>query len=150
MPTIEANVEIAQPPATVAAAFLDPGNAVYWTTDLDRFEVVSREPGEVGSVAHLHYIQDGRPYVLEDVLGEMIPNQYFKSSVTGGGLKAQVETWLEEIDDGTEVKIRWSGSGSTLLMRLLLPFMRGAIQNQTRKELDAFKILVETRGSQFY
>ena len=146
MPTIEANVEIAQPPATVAAAFLDPGNAEYWTTDLDRFEVVSREPGEVGSVAHLHYIQDGRPYVLE----EMIPNQYFKSSVTGGGLKAQVETWLEEIDDGTEVKIRWSGSGSTLLMRIILPFMRGAILNQTKKELAAFKTLVETRSSRFY
>ena len=150
MPTIKASVEIARSPETVAEAFLDPANAVYWTTDLERFEIISREPGEVGSVAHLHYIQDGRPYVLEDVLEEMIPNQYFKSSVTGGGLKAQVETWLEEIDDGTEVKIRWSGSGSTLLMRIILPFMRGAILNQTKKELAAFKTLVETRSSRFY
>jgi uncharacterized protein YndB with AHSA1/START domain len=149
MPTIEATVEIAQPPETVAEAFLDPANAVYWTSDLDRFEVISRKPGEVGSVAHLHYNQDGRPYILEDVLEEMVPNQYFRSNVTGGGLKAQVETWLREKNGGTEVTVRWSGTGNSLLMRLFLPFMRGAILRQASTELETFKTLVETRGPHF-
>jgi hypothetical protein len=150
MPTVEAAVEIAQPPEVVAAAFLDPANAVYWNTDLERFEVISEEPGLVGSIAHLHYVQDGRPYVLEDVLEEVVPNQYFRSTVTGGGLQAQVETWLREAESHTVVTVRWSGSGTTLTTRLLLPFLRRAIARQTQSELETFKTLVETQGAHFH
>lgn len=149
MPTIETSTEITRPPEIVAEAFLDPDNAVFWTKDLVRFEVISRKPGEVGSIAHLHYIQNGRPYVLEDVLEEMIPNQYFRSTVTGGGLKAEVETWLRAKNGSTLVTLRWSGSGTKLLTRLMLPFLRGAISRQARSELGHFKELVETHGAHF-
>lgn len=149
MPTIETTVEIAQPREVVADAFLNPANAVCWTTDLERFEIISGRPGEVGSVAHLHYNQNGRPFVMEDVLEEMIPNQYFRSRVSGGGLSAVVETWLRERRGTTEVRFRWSGSGSTFLMRLLLPFLRGTILRRARSDLDRFKDLVETHGACF-
>jgi len=149
MPTVEMEVEIAQPPEIVAEAFLDPANAAFWTTDLDRFEVVSGEPGEVGSVAHLHYIQGGREYVMKDVLEEMIPNKYFRSSVSGNGLDAQIETWLQEVEGGTTVRIRWVGSGSSVPMRILLPLMRGRLLRQTRNELEVFKTLVEAHGAHF-
>lgn len=149
MPTVETTIEIAQPPEIVAEAFLDSDNAVYWTTDLVRFEVISAPPGYVGSVAHLHYKQNDREYVLVDVLHEMIPNEYFRSEVTGGGLKATVETWLREKNGGTEVRIRWSGSGTNLIMRLLLPFLGGSIRRQMRSELELFKDLVETHGAHF-
>jgi len=149
MPTIETKVEIARPPEIVAEAFLDPANVVHWTQYLDRFEIVSGKPGEVGSIAHLHYIRKGRPYVLKDVLQEIVPNKYFRSNVTGGGLKARIETWLREKNGNTMVTIRWSGAGSTLIMRLILPFLRGAILRHTRQELDTFKTLVETHGAHF-
>lgn len=149
MPTIETTVDISQPPKIVAQALLDPENAVHWNSDLERFEVISREPGEVGSIAHLHYVQGGRRYVMEDVLEEMVPDRYFRSRVSGNGLAARVETWLREKDSGTEVRIRWSGSGRSLLTRIVLPFMRQAILRQTKGDLERFKGLVETRGAHF-
>ncbi|MGB2959464.1 MAG: SRPBCC family protein [Bacteroidota bacterium] len=149
MPTIETTVEIVQPPEIVAEAFLDPANAVHWTTDLERLEVISGNPGEVGSAAHLHYAQKGRPHVLVDVLEETVPNQYFRSRVEGGGLKAHVETWLRRRNDRTEVTIRWRGSGTRLVTRLLLPLLRGAIRRRTQSDLATFKKLVETNGAHF-
>jgi hypothetical protein len=149
MPTIETSIEIARPPETVAEAFLDPVNATYWEKDLKRFEVISRKPGEVGSLAHLHYVQGGRSYVLEDVLEAMVPNRYFRSKVTGAGLEARVETWLREKNGHTVVTMRWAGSGTTWVTRLMLPFMRRALVRQTRSELETFKSLVEARGAHF-
>ena len=150
MPTIETRIEIARPPEIVAEAFLDPANAVHWTKDLERLEIISGSPGEVGSVARLHYSQRGRPYVLVDTLADTVPNEYFRSTVEGGGIKAEVETWLRKKNDGTEVTIRWRGSGTMIVTRLLLPFMRGVIRRRTRSDLAAFRKLVEANGAHFY
>jgi uncharacterized membrane protein len=149
MTTVEVSVVIAQPAEVVTQAFLNAENAVHWETDLERFEVIERKPGEVGSIAHLHYKQGDKRYILEDVMEAYIPNQYFRSRVTGGGLSAQVETWMRETSDGTEVTMRWQGKGTTLMMRLLLPFLRGAIQRQSQQELETFKALVEKYGARF-
>jgi hypothetical protein len=149
MPTIETTIYIARPCEVVAEALLNPANAVCWTTDLERFEILSGGPGEVGSVARLHYNQGGRTFVMEDVLEEMVPDLYFRSRVSGNGLRARVETWLRERRGGTEVRLRWSGSGSRLLTLLLLPFLRGMILRRMRSDLVRFKGLVETRGACF-
>ena len=126
-----------------------PENAVQWTSDLERFEVVSGGPGEVGAKAHLHYVQNGRPYVMEDVLEEVTPGQYYRSQVSGGGMMARVETWLRPAEGGTDLTIRWAGSGRTLVTRLLLPLLRGTIARRTRTDLESFKTLVETHGARF-
>jgi uncharacterized protein YndB with AHSA1/START domain len=149
MPTVKLTVEIARPPELVAAALLDPDNAVHWMADLERFEVISGGPGVPGSVAHLHYIQKGRPYVLKDVLEEMVPDEYFRSRVEGDGLEARVETWLRATEDGTEVTLRWAGKGTRLITWLVLPFMRGAILRRSQEDFHRFKDLVETRGAHF-
>jgi hypothetical protein len=149
MPTIVSKIKVNQPPEITAAAFLDPDNAVYWTTHLERFEIISGKPGQVGSVAHLHYLEEGRAYILVDVLEEIVPNQYFKSRVSGGGLNVQVETRLQNDEGSTLISIRWAATGSTLVMRILLPFLRGRIARHTMRELQAFKQLVETHGAHF-
>lgn len=149
MPTVEVGLTINATPEVIAQAFTNPANAPYWNQDLERFEVISLEPGLVGSVARLHYRQGGRDYFMEDVLEEVIPNQYFKSRVSGNGIKATVETWIQPVKEGAEVRMRWSGRGTAFPLVIILPFMKSAIQRQTLQELETFKGLVERCGADF-
>jgi len=133
----------------VTEALNNPQNFPYWQTDLEKFEVIKEEANQVGSVAHLHYRQKGKPYIMEDKLIYCEPGKKYISEVTGDALTAKVETTLRSLENKTEMTVEWSGKGKILFLKLLLPLLRGKLIKQSKKELETFKHLVETRGSDF-
>lgn len=145
MPRIEESVEIPASPSAVSDVLLDIDAAPLWTAGLERLEVVDGSMGEPGCVGHAHYVEGSKHYIVEDRLVEVTPGAHFKSVIRGGGLKATVETSLEETPAGTRMTIRWSGTGTNPLTKLVLPFMRSQIARRTREDLDALRRLVESR-----
>lgn len=142
--TVETSIIIKRPPEAVTRVILDPALTMLWTSDLERFEVISGQPGLVGSVALLHYRRGDRQYVMEDELLEAEPSRRYVSRVHGQGLWAQVETQLiPDGDGGTLVTVRWTGRGTRPLIRLLLPLMRKAVARGALRDLTSLKRLVE-------
>ena len=140
---------IEKPVGIVVGALMNPDNFPYWTTDLVRFEVVSGKAGEAGSVGRLHYMQNGRSYIMEDRMIYCEPEKKYVSQVSGDVIEAKVETLLNPIGDKTEMTVTWEGKGKILFLKLFLPLMKGTMIRQSRMELEKFKKLVEEKGSNF-
>jgi hypothetical protein len=149
MMEFEVNTVINKPIEIVVDALMNPDNFVHWQTDLEKFEVIERKPGEVGSIAHLHYSQKGRSYIMEDKMIYCEPGKKYVSQVSGDVITAKVETTLQSMGDKTKINLRWSGKGKIFLLKLLIPLMKGKMIKQSKKELETFKHLIETKGSDF-
>ena len=149
MTSFVVSTTVRRPIEVGVAALLDPENFVFWTTHLERFEVVSGVPGEVGAVGRLHYVENGRRYVMEDQLVVAEPGRRYVSRVSGDVIEAMVETRLSAVEGGTRVTIRWSGRGKVFPLRLILPFLRGKMTRQAQGELETLRKLIEARGARF-
>jgi hypothetical protein len=145
--TVRSQIFIARPPEEVVQVILDPAKAVLWTSNLERFEVINGNPGEVGSVAHLHYVENGRSYVMKDELIAADPNRRYVSRVSSDALTAEIESVLSPSEGGTRLAIRWTGEGRMPLLRLLLPFMRAAVARQAAADLRKLRDLVESQSN---
>ena len=149
MLTFSVNTIIDKPVDIVVKALMDPDNFPFWQTDLERFEIIKETPDKVGSIGHLHYNQKGRTYILEDKMIFCDPGKKYISEVSGYAIKATVETILNTVDNKTEMTIKWSGKGNILILKIIFPFLRGNMIKQSKAELETFKKLVETHGSNF-
>lgn len=146
MPTIDETTNIAATPSAVSDVLLDIDAAPLWNAGLERLELVNGVAGEPGCVGNAHYIKGSRRYVLQDRLIEAEPGQYFKSEIRGGGMRAVIETRLDEIPSGTRVTIRWVGTGTNPITKLMLPILKSQVSKRTREDLRALRDLVERRS----
>lgn len=145
------SITIKAPVETIAGALANPDNFPFWQKYLERFEVIRGMPGrtEAGSIGLLHYSDKGKSYTMEDRLLYCEPGKKYVSQVTSDFIEARVETTLATCGNKTEMILTWSGKGRILILKLLLPFLRGRMIRQSQTELETFRQLVETRGSDF-
>ena len=149
MPKFHISTHINRPPEVVHQAFIDPDNSVQWMQDLVKFETIRGKADEAGAVAHLHYNQKGKSYILEDVLEYCEPGRKYISQVSGGGLSAHVEISIDPAEGGTDITMIWNGTGKNLIIKVMLWLMRGKIKRGAQAELETFKRLVEAHGAIF-
>lgn len=143
------DIKINKPVKVIYQAFVEPGNILKWSTDLEKFELVNGEFDEIGAVVHLHYKQNNRTYILEDKLEYLDPGKKIISQVSGESLIVIVETIFNSIDEeSTEMIMVWNGKGKKAL-KFLLPFLKNKIKNRALLELNMFKKLVEEYGVKF-
>jgi hypothetical protein len=121
----------------------------HWMRYLEKMEVVKGEFGEVGAIAHLHYLEKGRSYILEDKMLSYEEGKKIVSQVSGQGMNIEVETIFDSLPAGTKISMSWNGTSKSFITRFFLRLMQGKIAKQAKAELDTFKNLVENYGERF-
>lgn len=149
MTKFKLSININQSPEIVWKAYIDPQNMTQWTRYLEKVELVEGKFGEVGAIAHLHYLEKGRSYILEDKLLSYESGKRILSQVSGQGMIIEVDTIFNSFPNGSNISIIWKGTSKSLIVRIILRFMQKKISKQAEVELNTFKSLVETHGVSF-
>jgi len=142
-----AEVEIARPVREVYEQFKDPDNLPHWLSGLQRLEPISGTPAEVGAVSRQVYLEKGRVVELIETITAVEPEQHFAGRIEGQGIEAALFVDFVDKGDRTVVKFRSDFKSKGLMMKLMLPFMKGHVQERQKGDLERFKEFVEAQGS---
>lgn len=139
----EYQVEIHRPLSEVYRAFKDPDNLPRWLTGLQRTVPVSGTPGEVGSVTKQIYLERGRVVEMIETITAHEPERLFAGTLDAPGMQADMRVDFIDGGDSTTVRFQTDFNARSFLMRLMLPFMKGAIRKRQAGDLETFKQMVE-------
>jgi len=149
MAKFKITTNINKSPEVVWKAFIDPQNMLHWERYLEKVEVIQGKFGEVGAIAHLHYLEKGRSYILEDKLLAYDEGKRILSQITGQRMNIEVETIFDSLPIGTKISMSWKGTSTSLIIRVMLRLLQRKMVKQGKIELEHFKSLTETYGVNF-
>jgi len=149
MARFRVNVKIKQPIDMVVQAYIKPENIPFWMNNIEKFEVIKGEAGEADSVAHVHYNEHGKKYIMEDKLEYCEQGKKYVSTISSEALFVRTETTFFSLKASTKMNLVWSGKGKYFILKILLPFIRKRISKLAKNELVKFKYLVEHYGADF-
>lgn len=147
---VKLNVETAlgAPIETVAAVLTSAEDAPKWQNHLVRMEVVKGGPNQIGSLARLHYVENGRAYVMEDELVDCKAGRRWRSRVSGNGMTIEVQTELDASDGATIIRLTWDGKPDAWWARLLFPYVKPVLRRHLLGDLRALDRLVRERADE--
>jgi len=138
-------IEIDRPVAEVYRQFKDPDNLPRWITGLQRIEQISGEPGAVGSVAKHVYLEKGRIIEMIETVTAHEPEKHFTGELETEGMQCTIRVDFVDKGDSTLMRFRSDFRSQGLLMKLMMPFMKGQIRARQEGDMQKFKALVEGR-----
>ncbi len=145
---VQAQVDIDLPWQRVVELFDDRDNLFRWQDGLQSFEHLSGEPGQVGAQSKLVYRQGKRDFELIETITERRLPEAFNGTYTHKGVHNEVRNRFVELGPD---KTRWECENAfrfSGFMRLMAPFIRGAIAKKTQHDLNAFKQFAEGTANQ--
>jgi len=139
----EFRIEIDRPLKDVYAAFNNPANMPRWLEGLQRTEQISGTPGQVGSKMKQIYLERGRIVEMVETMTAHEPMKYMSGNLEAPGMNCAIH--IEFVDKGTTsvVVARTEMQSRGLMMRLMLPFIRGTVRKRQSGDLHRFKTKLE-------
>lgn len=127
----------------VVHLFSDPSKIKEWQPGFMSMEIISGEPGNVGSKVKMHYKMGKRDVeMIETITVNKLPNE-FSGTYEAKSVFNFVQNFFEELPDGqtkywTINEFQFKG-----FMKIIGFLFPGAFKKESQKYLDLFKAFVE-------
>ena len=144
--SIKVTVTVNAPVEKVWDIFMNPTYLKHWLTGFRSVEHLDGIIGQVGSTNKLTFLERGRALeVIEKVL-HLNPLQQYSFSMHSDTLDALADVRFVSIGQITEViqAVQYSPKG--FVMKLLMPFMKGAMKRRMTNDLSNLKAFIESRA----
>lgn len=136
---------INKPVEKVWELFMNPDNLKHWLTGFVSAEHISGNVGETGSVSKLKFMERGKLVEVIETVMAATPNQQYSFEMEHNAFHAKTDIRLVSFGNRTEFIQTVEFFPKGLMMKLMMPIVKGAMKKQMANELINLKNFIETK-----
>lgn len=143
--TSETKLTINAPVEKVWQVLMDPANLKHWLTGFVSIEHLSGTPDEPGSTSKIIFQENGRKVEAIETVTAIKPLQQYSISFENKSFTVLTDIRLAAKGNRTEFTQVEQVVFKSFFMKLLMPFIKGAMEKRRDKDLARLKAYIEQR-----
>jgi carbon monoxide dehydrogenase subunit G len=128
---IRVSITINATPQEVWEYLMDPGNLKNWLTGFVSIRHVSGTAVKTGSISHIKFLERGKETEVTETVLSSEPYQQYSILMEHETFSAETDMRLLPFGNRTELIQTVQFQPRVLLMKLLMPFMKGLMKKRT-------------------
>ena len=137
-------VDIAKAPSDAWDTFMDMDHMGSWMTGFERIEVLSGEPGEVGSEYMLYFRENGRLMTVKETATIMEHGKRYGFDMENEWFDGSALITIEAIASGSRLTIDNTVHGRGLFRRTVLFLMQSKMKERQQGDIEKLRDLIES------
>lgn len=132
------------------AVMSDESNLPNWIEGYIRSELISGTANTTGAVSKVYVDNNGEEMAMEETIVESVPNKKLAMTFAMGPMDMDYAMYFDEKDGKTTIRTESTTKGSGIMMKSLLSFMKGGMQEQEDKNLGNLKKIIDENTKVYY
>jgi len=143
---IKVTITINSPVEKVWALLMNPDNLQHWLTGFVSAEHLTGKIGEAGSTSKLKFLERGKEMEVTETVLQVTQQQQYTFTMTHKTFEVETDIRLISFIHRTEVIQTVQFFAKGFFMKLLVPFIKGAMKKRMANELFRLKNFIETKS----
>ena len=139
-------ITINKPVEKVWELFMDPDSLKHWLTGFVSAEHITGRVGETGSVSKLKFMERGKLVEVKETVTAATPNQQYSFEMEHNSFQVKTDIRLVSFGNRTEFIQTVQFYPKGLIMKLIMPMMKGVMKKQMANELLKLKNFIESKS----
>jgi uncharacterized membrane protein len=143
--SIKVTVTVNAPVEKVWNDFMNPDNLKHWLTGFVSIEHMSGVIGNPGSTSKMKFIERGKEMQIIEKVLQVKPMQQYSFNMQHESVDNLVDVRFVSIGQLTEIIQAVQFSPKGILMKLIMPLMKGAMKKRMTDDLKKLKEFIESK-----
>lgn len=140
---VKTSVTINRPAEQVWLAFMNTENLPYWLSGFVSVTPISGERGAVGSKSTIVLNERGKEMIITETLLELTPSRQFRCAMESKQMNSECDFRFVSFGHTTELIQTVQLHPKGLMMKFLLPFLKGSVVKTMTNDLIWLKKFIE-------
>ncbi len=146
----ESEIVVNKPLKEAWSVMQDPAKAKLWLKGIKNIEHVSGRQGEVGAVTKYTFVENGQESIIVETIKSVVPDKSIAMDfVMEGVMVMDYEIEFEESAGKTKIKSATTTTGQGMIMRSMMPLLKGTMKAQEDENLSNLKKVIEENTKRY-
>lgn len=128
----------------------DESKMADWLAGYQKMEKVSGNPGTVGAVTNVHFINEGQEMVIKETITDIVPNESISMTFESDFMDMDYKMSMEPVGEKTKISSSTTAKGNGLISKSMMALVSSSFISQEETNFSNLKAVIENNTKKYF